>query len=298
MPTDNPCRKARYAGAWYAGKSDDLKREIEKYLAQSASDMDTYKVKLGLLPHAGLYYSGRAIARFFNNLPETTEHICIIAPSHYAYLKPDMITTADFESLETPIAQIPYRSICAGFPDTIKECNIRAIKDEHAVEMVLPFIAYLSEKRNREISVSIMLISSLSSVEHVNEIARMTIDNLGREMIDEGKTVIIASSDFTHYGDRFGYTPYGSDDMNSILSSVKKNDRSYAQGFAEGALEELMRRFFEEHPTICGFAPALLVSAISRELKLTGVVVDYYTSNDMAKSPLPDFVSYCSVFWE
>ncbi len=298
MHNESLCRKARYAGAWYAGEPEDLRSEIGKYLSYSSADVDSYNVRMAVLPHAGLYYSGRSIARFFNNLPENTDNVCIISPSHYTYLTPDKITTADFDTLETPLAQIPYRSICEGIPKTMRECNVRAVKDEHAVEMVLPFISYLSEKRQREISVSIMLVSSVKTLEQVNEIAQMTLDNLGRERIAEGKTVIIASSDFTHYGTRFGFTPYGSEDIRSIMSSVEEYDRSYARGFAEGSIEELLRRFDEEHPTICGFAPALLVSAISRKMKLTGVVVDYYTSNELNKNPLSDFVSYCSVFWE
>ena len=298
MSTDNPCRKARYAGSWYAGDAESLRREIDGYLAASASDIDSYRVRMGVLPHAGLYYSGKGIARFFNNLPEETERICIIAPSHYAYLESDTITSADYTALETPLAELPCVPMCDAFPDSMKSCSPRAVGEEHAVEMALPFIARIAELRGKSISVSLMLVSSFSSGDVVREIASHLIEGVGKESILSGKTVLIASSDFTHYGARFGHTPYGSDDIGSILSSVEEHDRSFADGFAAGKIDELLQRYYDEHPTICGFAPALLLSEIARVLGLTGVVVDYYSSNDLAKVPLPDFVSYCTVFWE
>lgn len=298
MNREFPYRKARFAGAWYAGDADDLRQEIDAYLRSYDSDKDEYTAKIGLLPHAGLYYSGRGIARFFNSLPEQTRRICIIAPSHYTYLNPDKLTTADFSYLETPIADIPYAPLCSSFPEHLLECNIRALKEEHAVEMVLPFIARVSELRGTEISVSIGLVSQFTGVETVEEFAENLITALGEEELRNGETVIIASSDFTHYGNRFGHTPFGTDGIEQILTSVEEEDRFYADGLANCMIEEMVERCHEERPTICGFASGLLAAAVAYTLRFKGVVADYYTSNTLTQNLQPDFVSYCTVIWE
>ncbi len=298
MRKELPYRKAVFAGSWYAEDPIALRKEIDSYLKSCRSSTDKQTAKIGMLPHAGLYYSGRGIAGFFNRISNEVNRVCIISPSHYSYLTADRITTADFSYLETPLLELPYEPLCEKFPDAMKECNSKVLKEEHALEMVLPFIARASEDFGHEISVSMGLISHFSDAHYVNDLSDKMIEALGRDEILAGRTVIIASSDFTHYGERFGYTPYGVDDISHMLNSVASNDRSYAEGFVNGSIEELMVRCIEEKPTICGFAPGLLASAIACKLSLHGIVADYYSSNDLTKNPLAEFVSYCTIIWE
>ncbi len=298
MSNELPYRKARFAGSWYADDPVLLRQEIDSYLEAAAGGEDLLSSRIAVLPHAGLYYSGRGIARFFVNLPQDLRRVCILSPSHYTYLPNDTITGAAFSNLETPLKDLPYDPLCQGLPETMEECDEKVVKDEHAVEMFLPFIARASELLGHEIHVSIGLVSHFTSGERVHALADALIEAIGRDELVSGRTVIIASSDFTHYGERFGHIPYGIDDMEQILETVALSDSSYAQGFLDGSIEELIDRCREEHPTICGFAAALLASSIAHKLEMNGVIADQYTSNDLVDAPLPEFVSYCSVIWE
>lgn len=296
MISELPYRSARFAGSWYADDPDALRREIDGYLEASVSDV--LSPKLAVLPHAGLFYSGRGIAGLFSHLSGSVERVCILSPSHYTYLPIDRITTAEFSELETPLGDLPYQTICQGLPESMRSCDAKIIGEEHAVEMFLPFIAREAERRSDSISVTIGMISHLSSSRIVHELAQQILRIIGREEILSGKTVLIASSDFTHYGYRFGHTPFGTEDIIEVQRAVELQDRAYAQLFAEGAVEELIAQEKKEKPSICGFAPGLLVSAIAADLGLSGTIADYYTSNDLSKNPLDEFVSYCTILWE
>ena len=298
MSSELPYRKAKYAGAWYAQQADELREEIDRYVEAASKGPDRYEPVAAVLPHAGIFYSGRGIAALFANLPEQTRRICILSPSHYTYLQPGRLTSADFSSLETPLGDIGYRPLCPQLGEEVKLCDSKALKEEHAVEMFLPFIARANELREQSIEVSMGLISQIQEEKTLSHIAGHLLEILGKEELLDRKTLLIASSDFTHYGDRFGHTPFGTDDMVKAMDSVKEDDLWFAGNFAEGQVSQLLDRCAQEHPTICGFAPALIVSAMAKELKLKGVVADYYTSNDLSQVVLEDFVAYCSIIRE
>jgi hypothetical protein len=298
MSKELPYRKARFAGVWYADDPRSLRAEIDTYLDECATEPNDYQPRVGVLPHAGLYYSGRGISHFFKCLPEQTQRVCILAPSHYEYLKPDRLVSAEYSFLETPLGNLPFDPLCAELDAQEKEDGEKALKSEHAVEMFLPFIARLAQQRAVGISVALGLVSQFSSVEKIEDYADRLISCLGAEQLRDGRSVLIASSDFTHYGERFGYAPYGVEDIESIVESVKSVDLEYAQGIAGCEVSEMFERCRQDHPTICGFASALLVSAVACRLGFSGSVVDYYTSNDLAQNPLSEFVSYCTIIWE
>ena len=127
---DGMIRDAVYAGRWYPGDPDELDRLVS--YGTEAGD----KARLAVLPHAGLYYSHRGIAHFFARMEEGIQRIIILSPSHYVYLRPDHILTGRFEGFLTPYGTIKGEDLI-GFD----EGGEAAIQKEHAVEMVLPFIA-------------------------------------------------------------------------------------------------------------------------------------------------------------
>ena len=106
------------------------------------------------------------------------------------------------------------------------------------------------------------------------------------------KTAFIASSDFTHYGRRFGYTPYG----NYALERVKDSDYKIASSLAVGDTEGVFS--IHENTTICGIAGAMILSYAAKLKGLKGEVGDHYTSYDVYPDCADDFVSYFDVFWK
>ena len=262
-------RKARFAGLWYPDDPDELK-EIAGY---GKSD-EGYT--MAVLPHAGLYYSAPIIKDFFSRAKSGIRRFIILSPSHYHPLKPDALYTASFTESDTPFGKIRTERLNL---DGAVDYD-RAIQDEHGIEMFLPFV-----KEYGDADVSYALISQVSSMDSIRDIA----SRLNNEIDDD--TALIASSDFTHYGLRFGYMPYGE---NGESKAVEK-DSECASLLARKKTEEAFRRF--THGTICGIAPALIVSEVASRRKMEGKTGLHYTSNDVTGDKGSDFVSYQSVLW-
>ena len=172
-----------------------------------------------------------------------------------------------------------------------------AVQREHAVEMVLPFLAYLQERQKAPISLAMALISQVTDAEHAQRLATNVISALGEEDLEQGETMIIASSDFTHYGQRFGHAPFGTHVDDTVAQKVKQEDLALANVLARSELGPVFLSQRMKRSTVCGIAGASIVSAIAKQIGSVGWVADYYTSLDVLGPKANDFVAYCSILW-
>lgn len=298
-------RKMQYAGSWYESDPDLLRAFIEKSLVDAelrSLETDPFGALTGaclaMLPHAGLLYSAKGIADFFVNIPVKTTNILIIAPSHYVHILPDSLTTADFVTAETPFANLHVMPMHELLPGRVVHNDRKAVELEHALEMFLPFCANLQQQSHKKIHVGLCMISQVTNGKSLDMLSEAILEAVGDEQVLSGETLIIASSDFTHYGKRFGYTPFETtaSGFREVEDQVLQHDRNYAEMFAEGDICGLLALQKKEQPTICGFAPGLLVSNIAKKLNLTGKLTNQYTSSSIS-GPSSDFVSYCSILW-
>ena len=262
-------RYAEFAGSWYPENGDELDEYVRPDLFGYGGIMDA------VLPHAGLYYSRDIIRQYFEKMDEKICRIVIISPSHYFRLPPDMLCTARFISSRTPYGSIET------IPIETEESIVSeaALQKEHGIEMFLPFI------KAAGVAVSYALINEVSGMESINRIAEELIG------ITDGNTGFIASSDFTHYGRRFGYMPYG----NEAESRVRESDCECARLLSRMETEEVLRRF--TGGTICGITPAMIISRVAELKGRTGCTGLFCTSDDITGSRSEDFVSYQSVLW-
>ena len=261
-------RIARFAGLWYPTSADELS------IIMGNPELHGNNVN-AVLPHAGLFYSGGMIRNYFESISSSVKRVVIISPSHYYYIEPDVIVTASFTSSSTPLGDT--ETVPLSIPHAVQ--SEAALQAEHGVEMFLPFIAA------RGLKVSYALVSSLSSVEKVYEKAGLF------KAEADGETAFIASSDFTHYGPRFNYMPYSRD----VEKQVVESDSCCAALLAEGRIAEVFADF--TNGTICGIAPAMIVSALSSGEGLAGMRGPHTTSNDVSGQRDENFVSYQSVYW-
>ena len=105
----------------------------------------------------------------------------------------------------------------------------------------------------------------------------------------DSRTIVAASSDFTHYGRRFGYVPFE--------GNVRENLRKLDTGAIDFILKKNCSAFLtyveETGATICGATPiALLLHMLPPESR--GALLSYYTSGDIL-GDYNDTVSYASI---
>lgn len=283
-------RHAKFAGSWYPKD----KNVLEGLLKQAFSSVKGQPPSsfCAVLPHAGLSYSALGMADFFYNLPPQAERLVLLAPSHTTSLNPDRLVGGSFTSYATPLGNIEGFSL----PSVHKGFD-QAIEREHAVEMVLPFIAYMNKSREKQLTYCPSLISKITNGFVLSELCDELVSVIGRKSLQCGETLLVASSDFTHYGRRFGYAPYARLGKDEQRDRVREDDLVLARLLAEGKSEEAFALFTEKKPTICGIAPSLIVSEVARRMGFSGKVASYYSSYDIASSSAESFVAYCTILW-
>lgn len=253
-----------------------------------------------VLPHAGLAFSARGISHAFQPAHPPYSRIVILSPSHYHPLPSNTLWVERFERHETPLGDVAGDpSFPLGLSARLGEEVVFAeevVEGEHGTEMFLPFIKWHSPNAR----VSLVLVPMIDDETKVSRWSQTIA-----ELLDPRRenTLVLMSSDFTHYGPRFGYTPFGSPSggHDVVLQSVANDDLRFAESIAERDIRALFRRM-ERPITVCGRYPILLGGMIldtwEREsAKIEGSVVDYYTSQTITGSVDKNFVCYGTILF-
>jgi len=153
-----------------------------------------------------------------------------------------------------------------------------AYKKEHSLEIQLPFL----QESLKDFKLVPLIVGEVNGDEYEK------IASSIRKFIDK-ETLLIASSDFTHYGFNFGYVPF------------KKNIRENLKKLDEGAVEKILKidsnGFIKYQDstgiTICGRKPiAILLDILPKKAKAK--LVSYYTSGDLM-GDYSSSVSYATI---
>jgi len=199
--------------------------------------------------------------------------VIIIGPNHTGHGKPFAISTDGIWN--TPLGNVAIDSELAK-AITAKSRYLRedyeAHRGEHSIEVQLPFLQYFK----KDIKL-VPIVLSFGGVETYREIGReiaRSVKEVGRQVI------IIASSDMTHYEPQ---------------ESAKNKDTQAIEAML--ALDEykLAERVEKLNITMCGYAPAVVMLAATKELGGTqAVLVDYRTSGD-ATGDYSSVVGYAGI---
>lgn len=269
------------AGRWYASDSKILQTKLDRYY-QKAQSVSKENVIALILPHAGYQYSGPTAMEGLKTLGKKKfQRVIVMGPSHSLHM-PDTLSIPDVTHYKTPLGETP---LDLKFLERLKEYRIfqsipMAHQYEHSVQIEVPLLQYLYP----DFQLVPIVVGSLS---------QETVFRAGailRSLIDEN-TLVIASSDFTHYGPRFRYEPYKN--QKDVADKVK--------GLDMGAYEFITRRdakgfltYREETGcTICGFMTiSILLSMLPENSQAH--LIQYDTSGDLT-GDWSNSVSYFSV---
>jgi len=273
-------RPAVLAGSWYPGNAKDLARAIDGYLAQATLTSVPGKVVGLVSPHAGYQYSGLAAAHGYKLINKGDYDVVVVmAPSHHSGFHGASIL--DVDAYSTPLGRIHLdRKTC----DKLREhklihCLPEVHAQEHSLEIQLPFL----QRRLGDFELVPIVLGQLSAGE-MQELAK-TI----KEAMEGRRVLYVASSDFTHYGFRFGYMPFTNDQKNKLKAlDMGLVDRIVAKDF-KGFVEYKERTGI----TCCGWRPIgtlICIAGGDWQAKL----LNYYTSGDLEQD-WSNSVSYVSL---
>ena len=274
-------REPAVAGRFYPDSKTELTKKINSYLDKALIESLPGKPVAIISPHAGYQYSGAVAAYGFKAIKDYKyKRVIILAPSHYSRYRGASIL--DVDAYKTPLGLVNLNSgICNNlvnnppFIGTFKNAH----KREHSLEVQLPF---LQTVLGDDFELIPVLISRLNS-EEVDFIA----DKL-RPLIDED-TLIVVSSDFTHYGHGYDYVPFKKD----VEANIRKLDHGAIERILALDLDGFFRYKGATGITACGFMPISVMMKILPS-NVQGKVLNYDTSGNI----LDDFntsVSYASI---
>ena len=183
-------RPSAVAGQFYPSDPDRLQKQVSDLLANIATPSKGIPKAL-IAPHAGYIYSGAVAAAAFATLRESAQPITravLIGPAHYAHIRGIAAPTVD--AFETPLGRVPVdaralRAI-ADLPFVIQADTPHT--PEHALEVELPFLQTLLT--------SFQVVPLLVGDVMPKEIAHVLL-----QLWDGPETLIVVSSDLSHYHD-------------------------------------------------------------------------------------------------
>ena len=271
------------AGQWYPDKASALRKMVQGFFAATGEKRAEGKL-LGLIaPHAGYRFSGEGAAYAYAYVKSAKpERVIILAPSHQSGFKGCSILKAHL--YDTPLGSIPVdvKACDTLLAHPLIDTHRRAHMHEHSLETQLPFLQVALGK----FQLVPILVGRLTTAESE------ALAALIRPLVDE-KTLLVASSDFTHYGRNFGYLPFPTD--GKVRENLEKLDRGALEKISAIDAAGFERYLQKTSATICGRKPISLLLRILPE-GARGEVVKYYTSGD-AGGDYHHSVSYASVIF-
>jgi MEMO1 family protein len=262
-------REPSVAGQFYPANADALRREIAGFQIKPSSLL---KAKAVLVPHAGYIYSGEVAGKVFSSI-ELPHRIVMLGPNHTGMGVP--LALAPEDAWRTPMgvamSDAEFNRLLKKECPELKE-DASAHRREHALEVQLPFIQTLQPQfQFSAVCVGTDEYSVLETLGHALARAAQTIG---------GSTLLIASSDMTHY---------------ESAEAAARQDRWAIDQILELNPEGLYRTVLENSISMCGFAPAVAVLIACRDLGATaGQLIDYTNSGE-ASGDYGQVVAYAGI---
>jgi AmmeMemoRadiSam system protein B len=276
------------AGSWYPSAPDTLRSQLDDYLlpdedAEITTSPDAGRVIALIAPHAGYVYSGAVAGKVFCLLRGARfTRVILIGPSHHAAFRGAALPQA--ERYVTPLGEVNLDSGAIG---RLKgragiEITDRPFLPEHCLEMELPFLQHALAPGWRLLPILIGAGSSAQDCQHVVDAVLPLVDR---------ESLLVVSSDFTHYGPRFGYTPF----RDAVPQKLRELDMGAVEKILAGDRSGFQRYVERTGATICGRrAIDVLLGLLPSDSR--PALVDYDTSGNIT-GDWANSVSYASLLF-
>jgi len=275
-----PDLRCSLAGTWYPADPNALKAQLRRCL-EGASVQARQDVIGLILPHAGYAYSGPSAGKGLSLAGRSYKRIIVIGPSH-RFPADEVLMVPRAGSFHTPLGPIPLdgQVVDRLLKETLFKDVPDAFNGENSVEIQLPLLQGHQAAGGFKLVPILAGRCSLGTIQRAAAVLRTCVDP---------NTLVVASSDFTHYGPSYGYVPF-TDNVPQRLRDLDMGAFRCIEAMDAKGFVDYQR---ETGATICGYVPvAILLSMVDRSAKAR--LVDYTTSGQVT-SDYTNSVSYLSV---
>ena len=255
------------AGQWFPASERALREDIAER-CQGLMVVRRKNVCAAVVPHAGYRYSGGVAAGVYMRIdPTRYERVIVMGPSHYVSMHNQM-SVVDATHFSTPLGEL---RVDTEFVARMRKlpfvtCHPEAHAREHSDQIQLPLIqACLSTN----LPVVCVVCGQFDATNLLEAAASF------KGLLDD-RTLVVASSDFTHYGANFGYVPFNKD----VVKNLETLDLGIFDLFSKKDVGGFMRRLDETGATVCGRDPlSFLLAMLPADAKVERTA--YETSGQM-----------------
>ncbi len=258
------------AGRWYPASATALRSMLES-LWPSDAKPHPQPVCAAIVPHAGYQFSGAVAAQTIARLdPKAYDRVLILAPSHYLAL-PNAVSVPECTHIATPLGEVALDVALAerlrALPEV--ESDERAHDREHSVQIQLPLLQQHFGNRLQVVPIV------------VGQMTPKTAQTFGKRLRQclDPQTLVLVSSDFTHYGPQYEYVPF----TNDVPRRIEELDHAIFERFAQHDGDGFWHLLAETGATVCGrHAIGILLAMLPPEAKVLKTAYD--TSGNMLGS--------------
>ena len=237
------------AGTWYPGTGQGIRAATEKWEAGGTHGDATPPANPNvlILPHAGWAYSGKTAWQAVRTVKGTRfRRVVLLAPSHRAWIE-NRLVAPESSAIKTPLGEIiidrDWLDRLALVAPVVRNDRIHAA--EHSAQIEYPL---LQVALGQGFSIVPLVMGSFG-----HDQMGMCARALTRLMDDE--TLLVISSDFTHYGADFSYTPYGTGGGEEVRRRVAAADGEAFTLIEKCDAEGFAAFIGRTGATICGHVP-------------------------------------------
>lgn len=266
-------RHPAVAGRFYTADPVELREQLSGMLA-GVSAAPTKAVG-GIVPHAGLVYSGECAAQVFGRI-EIPAIVVILAPNHTGRWEHSGGAAAwDKGRWETPLGDL---EVAGDFLSRVEaECGLvrhdpAAHLSEHAVEVELPFLKLLAP----DVQIA-PIVLAWDDWDRCRSLATALATVVSRSA---DAVLLLASSDMTHF---------------ESSKVARQRDRSALDAVEALDGEQLLATCQKENVTMCGRAPSATVVEAARQLGATRADLVDYRHSGLVTGDDSNVVAYAGV---
>ena len=276
-----------YARQFYPG---DCGEQIERFLKGYKVPDVPAKAVGGIVPHAGWVFSGAVAAKVFKCISEKTDPDTFILLGAVHTWKPRGNSIYSRGSWATPLGDVQIdEKVAEALIEVLGEDIIEdpeAHEGEHSLEVQVPFIKHLCP----EAKIVPIAIPPDENAHTTGRLIGEAVSVMGK------KIVVVGTTDLTHYGDAYGFIPYG------YGEEAKKHMRESDSRIIELALQlksVAIRKEAQKSHNACGSgALAATVAAVKAMGAEKGHLLEYTTSHDvMPKGDFEMAVGYAGILF-
>ncbi|HSA26104.1 MAG TPA: AmmeMemoRadiSam system protein B [Phycisphaerae bacterium] len=268
-------RPARFSGSWYPGDSAELATLIDQLLDRAPVAKLAGKPRAVIAPHAGYRFSAPVAAAGYRCLRgQSYKRVIALAFSHrYAHSYRGIDVPDKWTAYRTPLGDVPIDT------EAVKKLKGKSLfashpgvdADEHSLELQVPFL----QRALKDFKLVPLLVGKMSVGEHAAAAAAIL------PLLDSD-TLLVVSSDCTHFGPNYGYEPFRTD----IPAKLKELADKASAAIEHCDFDGFTKHLVDTDDTICGREPILL---LMRVLSMQGGALGIRTAFDTSGRMTNDY---------